>query len=85
MKIYYGAKFLRAYRKLSPAVREKVKIAEKLFREDPFHPHLKTHKLIGRLKEFWAFSVDHRDRIIFQFYPGDVVWFIDVGDHSIYR
>ena len=63
-------------------------IAEKkevLFRANPFDARLKTHKLQGRLKDFWAFSLDRKNRIIFEFGERGTVHFLSVGDHSIYQ
>ena len=58
---------------------------EKIFRKDPFDSRLKTHKLTGKLKEFWAFSIDYEHRIIFEFVNKQTVWFHTVGTHAIYR
>ncbi len=58
---------------------------EKIFRSDPFHPALKTHKLKGRLKEFWAFSIGYQHRIIFEFAEHQTVYFHSVGTHDIYQ
>lgn len=56
-----------------------------IFRNNPFNPKLKTHKLKGRLKEYWAFSISYSDRILFRFLDKGRVFFIDIGDHSIYE
>ncbi len=85
MRIYYSSKFQREYKELPKQVKEDAEAAEKLFRQNPFHPRLKTHQLLGRLKDFWAFSVNYRYRIIFEFANGDIIWFHSVGDHKIYR
>ena len=61
---------------------EFAKAGEKLFRENPFTPQLKTHKLHGRDKEVWAFSVSYRHRIKFIFLKEDSVLFLDVGTHN---
>ncbi len=58
---------------------------EKIFRQDPFKPQLKTHKITGKLKGYWAFSFDYERRIIFEFVSKKVVWFHSVGGHEIYR
>lgn len=84
MTIYYSSKFAQAYKKLPTVIKKRAEISEKLFRENPFHPKLKTHKLSGPLKKYWAFSIDKRHRIIFEFHTKEVIWFHSVGDHSIY-
>lgn len=85
MKIYYSSKFAREYKNLSPSVKQKAEKKENIFRKDPFDKRLETHKLSGRLKDFWAFSIDHKYRIIFEFVNEKTVWFHLVGDHSVYR
>ncbi|MEK7069140.1 MAG: hypothetical protein AAB947_02025 [Patescibacteria group bacterium] len=58
-----------------------------LFRRDPFDPRLDTHPLHGKLKKQWSFSINQRDRILFEFLDKkkEEVAFLDIGDHSIYR
>ncbi len=58
---------------------------EKLFRKNPFDQKLNTHKLGGRLKGYWAFWIDQKYRIIFEFSEKDILWFHSVGDHTIYQ
>jgi len=58
---------------------------EQLFRIDPFHASLETHKLHGGDAPAWAFSVDRKYRIKFLFLGNDRVLFLDVGTHDIYR
>ncbi len=85
MKIYYTNKFTSSYRKLPEAVKLESEIKEKLFNKDPFEASLKTHKLIGRLKGYWAFSINNKYRIIFDFIKNKKVVFHKAGTHNIYR
>lgn len=85
MRIYYSSKFEKEYRKLPKKVKISAEKKEKLFRKDPFSPALKTHKLTGRLKDFWAFSIDFQYRIIFEFIDEQIVWFHSVGTHGVYN
>ena len=84
MRIYYSTKFKREYKKLSKEVKFLAEEKEKTFRKNPFDKRLDTHKLHGPLKGFWAFSIDNKYRIIFEFSKKDIVWFHSAGDHSIY-
>lgn len=59
--------FEKHYRKLSARIKEKAKKKEKIFRQNPFDPRLKAHKLSGKERECWAFSVDYFYRIKFIF------------------
>ena len=85
MQIIYTSKFEREYRKLSTEIRLVAKRKEKIFRTNKFHPSLETHKLSGKFRDFWAFSIDRKNRIIFEFGDNDIIFFHSVGDHDIYR
>lgn len=85
MKIFYSSKFAKEYKHLSKRLKLAAEEKEKIFRKDPYSPQLKTHKLTGKLKEYWAFSIDYQYRIIFEFRDKNVVWFHSVGTHEIYR
>ena len=84
MRIYFSSKFGREYKKLPMEVKEAAEEKEKLFRINPFDPMVKTHKLTGKLKDYWSFSVNSKYRIIFEFVKEDTVWFHSVGSHRIY-
>ena len=82
--IRYSSHFLRALRALPPSVRDIVRERETWFKRNCFDPRLKTHKLQGRLKNYWSFSLTRSHRVLFEFMDREVVGFIDVGDHSVY-
>jgi len=52
------------------------------FTSNPFHPNLKTHKLSGKLKEFWSFSLDYNQRILFYFTEEGKAILVDIGSHD---
>jgi mRNA-degrading endonuclease YafQ of YafQ-DinJ toxin-antitoxin module len=85
MIVYYSPLFARQYKKLPQAIKEIAVKQEVDFRRDPFHPSLRTHKLVGELQGIWSFSLDYKNRILFRFLDGKKVLFLSVGDHSIYR
>lgn len=84
MKIYYHPQFFKSYKLLDKNIKRKAEIKEKIFRKNPFNSSLKTHKLKGKLKNQWSFSVDNQYRIIFEFDNSDVI-FLDIGTHKIYK
>lgn len=84
-RINYTSRFARAMKDLDPALRKIVAERDALFRQDCFAPRLNAHKLHGKLKKYWSFSITHSHRVLFQFMKGNAVVFIDVGNHSIYR
>ena len=84
MKILYTRKFQRVYKKLSREIKGNVQSKESIFRSDCFDSQLKTHKLQGILSNLWAFSVDYKTRIIFEFIDTDTVLFHTIGGHELY-
>lgn len=84
-KIHYTNKFAREYKKLPDHVKMLAERAELIFRKNPFNPSLKTHKLSGRLKWFWSFSVGYKYRIIFEITNDESICFHAIGTHDIYQ
>ena len=85
MRISYSSKFEREYRKLPLSVKRTAEKKEESFRINPFDVRLKTHKLKGRLKDFWSFYINDKYRIIFEFVSKQEIWFHSVGTHAIYK
>lgn len=85
MRIFFSSKFKRYYKKLSQELKKQAKEKEKIFRKNPFNPGLKTHKLHGKYKDYWSFSISGSYRIMFDFISEKEIVFIDVGDHDIYN
>ena len=85
MKIYYSSKFRLEYKKLSPQAKLSAETKEEIFRKDPHDPRLKTRQLARSFKGFWAYSIDIKTRIIFEFKSKQVVWFHSAGSHDIYK
>lgn len=84
-KIFYSSHFERSFQKLPREIQHLASQREALFRRNCFDQRLRTHKLSGRSPELWSFSIDYRYRIVFRFLTGETVYFIEVGDHSIYQ
>jgi len=86
MHVEYSNKYLKAASRLSAKLIALADKKEVLFRSDPFHPSLETHKLHGKEKDAWAFSVTQKYRIKFLFLTDTIVLFLDVGTHNdVYR
>lgn len=85
MKIIYSPKFEKEYKKLPRKIKLIAEQKEILFCKNPFNPLLNTHKLHGRLYEFWSFNITDRYRIIFEFGENNIVYFHLVGTHEIYK
>lgn len=87
MTIYYHPRFRRSYRGLESQIKAQAEERVALFRRDPFNIRLNTHRLHGKLKKQWSFSVNNRDRILFEFLnkAQTEIVFLDIGDYRIYR
>ena len=84
MKIYYHPHFFKSYKLLDKDIKRKAELKEKIFRENIFSSSLKVHKLKGKLKNQWSFSIDNQYRLLFEFDDNDVI-FLDIGTHKIYK
>ena len=85
INLVWGSSFRRAYRKVTeanPNLKPKIAQALERFVDNPFHPSLRTHKLSGKLKDFWAFVVEYDCRIVFQFLDSEYIVLIDIGKHD---
>ena len=74
--------FHRALAKLPLAQKKSAREAFRIFRQDPFDPRLRTHKLSGRLSELWSFSTAYDLRVIFCFQPQNRAMFENIGTHD---
>ena len=55
--IYYHPQFRKSFSNLPKDIQKKAEEKSKIFKENPFSPSLDTHKLHGKLKNQWSFSV----------------------------
>lgn len=83
-RIYYHPQFRKSFLDLPKEIQKAAKGKIILFKNNPFTSSLKTHKLSGKLKKHWSFTVKGQYRIIFIF-EGDSVIFLDIGPHDIYK
>ena len=85
MKVSFSSNFKKAYKKrIRFDVEKQLKFIEclALFMNAPYHPKLRTHKLIGELKELWSFSIEYDLRVVFYFISDTEVIFEDIGTHD---
>lgn len=82
--IYYSSSFKKSIKKYL-SHRNKIKKSIIQFQENSFDPSLKTHKLIGKLENYWSFSIDYHLRILFEFIDEETAGFINIGTHEIYK
>lgn len=85
MKIIYSPQFAKSYKKIPNTVKLQAEVKEVIFRKDLFDPRLKTHKLKGKLANFYSFSISYHWRIVFHFENNDEIVFDTIGTHGIYK
>jgi mRNA-degrading endonuclease YafQ of YafQ-DinJ toxin-antitoxin module len=86
MEVSFSDSFKKVFKKRvkSTEIEEEFWIRLALFINDPFDSKLKTHKLSGKLKDLWSFSIEYDLRVVFYFTkdkPKKAV-FVDIGTHD---
>lgn len=66
----------------NPARRKRFEKALATFIEDPYAEALRTHKLSGKLKERWSFTVEYYLRVILRFLDNGNAVFEEIGGHD---
>ena len=84
MEIVFAAKIIRQIRDLESALQEEVYEKIDLFRDAGNHKQLKVHKLHGRMRGYYSFSVNYKFRIVFKYINKKTIILLTVGDHEIY-
>lgn len=85
MFVYPTSKFKKSFKKLPNSIKDKAEAKDKLFKENPFFANLETHKLKGKLKDYWSYSVDGNYRVLFRFISEQNAIYFNIGTHSIYK
>lgn len=81
MRIRASNRFLRRAKKLRDPQASMLRAALRRFAADPRDPILRTHKLRGELRDYWAFSVDDDLRVLFR-WDGAVCVLVNLGSHD---
>jgi hypothetical protein len=80
--------FWESFYDLSPGQKDSTRRAWKIFKENPFDPRLRTHKIhrlsarYGRV--IYAVDIENDLRAVF-FIEGVCVVTVDIGTHNIYK
>jgi mRNA-degrading endonuclease YafQ of YafQ-DinJ toxin-antitoxin module len=87
LEVEYAPEFIRTWKKLPEDLQDEAIDRIELFKDRTHHAMLKVHKLSGRQKGKWSFSVNFKYRIIFMYARGDknTAQLLDIGDHSVYE
>ena len=83
-EIHYSSRYIKSLKRCGL----QRKLIEKKINDfiiNPLDKSLKTHKLSGKLEGYWSFSVNYHFRVIFYYINKDIVGFVDIGTHEIYK
>jgi mRNA-degrading endonuclease YafQ of YafQ-DinJ toxin-antitoxin module len=84
LSVAYKPTFVRQFDKLTSTLQEEVLEKNALFRDLENHQALKVHKLHGKLKHYYAFSVNYAVRIVFYYETSNEIVLLAVGNHEVY-
>ncbi len=85
MEVSFSSAFKRAFKK---RIKGNIELEERFWQKleqftlNPYDPNLKTHKLSGKLKDYWSFSVDYDERVLFYFTEEEKAVFVDIGSRD---
>jgi plasmid maintenance system killer protein len=82
IQFLYAPIFVRMYKGLPSLLKEEVKEKIDLFKKEENHIKLKVHKLNGKLKNTYSFSVNYKIRIVFEYENKNTVNLLYIGDHD---
>jgi mRNA-degrading endonuclease YafQ of YafQ-DinJ toxin-antitoxin module len=85
LRLIYAPRFIRQFKHLPKDLQEEAIARIELFKDSKNHAFIKVHKLHGKLKKFYGFSVDFRNRIVFDYVSENEVVLLTIGDHDIYN
>jgi mRNA-degrading endonuclease RelE of RelBE toxin-antitoxin system len=85
MKVYFKPSFVRKLKKLDPALQREAKSKIELLKDKKNHKMLEVHKLKGRLFDFYSFSVNYKDRVVFEYENENEAVLLSIGDHDVYK
>ena len=85
MRITYKPTFVKSFKKLETSLQEEAFDKIELFKNESNHQQLKVHKLKGRLKDYYSFSINYKYRIVFLYSGPDEADFKDISSHDVYK
>lgn len=79
----FEKKFEKYKKRLTEKERDRLRDKFEIFRGNTFDKSLKTHKLKGGLGDYYAFSLSHKDRLVFKIVDDESVYLIEIGSHDV--
>ena len=87
IKIGFAGEFFRKLKRLHPEIQEEAFKRLELFKDPNNHRFLRVHKLKGKYKDKYAFSINYQIRIMFKWLSKnkDHAVVLTIDDHDLYR
>ena len=85
IEVNFTPAFIKQVKSTSPDLQEEIIEKVEAFKHKENHKLLKVHKLNGRLKDRYSFSVNYKIRILFIWRNKQEATLLALGDHDIYR
>ena len=85
LTIHPSSRFKRSFKKLPSTIKKNFNKRIEIFYQDPFDPILETHKLKGKLDEYYSFYLCDGYRVLFDFVESEVILLVNVGSHDDYK
>lgn len=80
--VEYSTRFVRAFRKIGADLQQEIIEKVEMLKYPANHRKLKVHRLSGKLKNIWSFSVNYRIRITFSKQKKNIFVLETVGTHD---
>ncbi len=85
MQVSYKPSFIKEMHKLEKSLFNEVLEKIDFLKTSKDYSVLKVHKLNGKLKDFYSFSVNYKIRIIFKYESKKEIVLLNIGSHDIYK
>ncbi|MCK5027657.1 MAG: type II toxin-antitoxin system mRNA interferase toxin, RelE/StbE family [Candidatus Pacebacteria bacterium] len=85
MEVCFKPTFVRQFKILEDDLQEEVLEKIELLKSKNNHRQLKVHKLSGRLKDRYSFSVNYKIRIVFKYETKSKAVLLAIGSHDVYK
>ena len=85
IEVNYKPTFIKSFDNLENDLQNEIIEKIELLKDQRNHKQLKVHKLHGRIKDKYSFSVNYKYRIIFIYESKKEIVLLAVGDHEIYK
>ena len=82
--ISFSPKFIRLSSKLRAPLQDKVEETIEELQFEGNHKKLKVHKLKGRFKDKYSYSLDYKNRVVFEYLTDEEIVLLAVGCHDVY-